>query len=137
MTNDVSALLLGMPQLARLGSWAHEGGVSGGMEKDRGSGAVIPEEIIVGPYRYRVVIEEEPFADESKESLIRGQVRHGDCVIRIMRQNPMVMWVTLWHEVLHAIDALIDGGMHEDDVERFAPALVAVLQRNPGLQVPP
>lgn len=92
---------------------------------------MIPEAVIIGPYRYRVQIEESSFLDEAGTAMICGQVKHDQCLIRIKRADPMVMLVTLWHEVIHAIDALVDGDMSEEEVERFAPALVAFLQRNP------
>lgn len=44
------------------------------------------------------------------------------------------MFVTLWHEVLHAIDDLVGAGLGEEEVDRLASGIAQVLLQNPGLQ---
>jgi hemolysin activation/secretion protein len=40
------------------------------------------------------------------------------------------MFVTLWHEMLHAIDDVAGTGLSEDKINRLAPILAGVLIDN-------
>ena len=47
-----------------------------------------------------------------------------------MDRNPDMMFTTLWHEILHAINDFSGTDLSEDVVSRLAPALVMVLIDN-------
>lgn len=89
----------------------------------------LPDVIHVGPYRYAVEIEPAAFVGEDHTTLC-GSCSHNDGRIRIMRCHPHRMFVTFWHEVLHAINDVAATQLSEDTVERLAPVLVGVLIDN-------
>lgn len=109
-----------MPLLQRAGGIAGEGG---GVNID------IPETVSVGPYRYVVKIEEGPFIGDGNASLC-GEANHNAGLIRVMQAVPERMFVTFWHEVLHAIDDVAGTELGEDAINRLAPILAGVLIDN-------
>ena len=90
-------------------------------------------EIQVGPYTYSILYE---------EPHDRGSVGETDCDQQIIRVSPLLpkdrARVTLWHEVLHGLMDLINCPLtheqEEDLVDRLAPAVVLLLDRNPVLR---
>ena len=90
----------------------------------------IPSEIHVGPHRYKVRVESEPFVSDDNQTVLCGEADHNQCLIRIMDRNPDMMFTTLWHEILHAINDFSGTDLSEDVVSRLAPALVMVLIDN-------
>lgn len=88
----------------------------------------IPKSVVVGPYRFKVAVVHDLHDD--------GQAVWGVC--RHSKQHILIddgmsetrREITFIHESLHAIDALVDGGLTEQQVTRLAPALYDFLRRN-------
>jgi len=99
----------------------------------RAARGFLPEHVRVGPFRYAVQIEDRPFLADDNTVLCR-QADHNAGRIRVMRAAPDRMFVTLWHELLHAIDDVAGTGLDEDTVNRLAPVLAGVLRDNVGVR---
>jgi hypothetical protein len=90
----------------------------------------MPETVRVGPFVYEVVTEPGPFLNDDNPGALCGEANHNDCRIRVMRRNPDQMFVTLWHEILHAADQLAETNLPEETVGRLAPIVAMVLLDN-------
>lgn len=94
---------------------------------------MLPDRVIVGPYVY-TILHVAP-ADESDA----GETLSDQLIIRITPDLPQPRArATLFHELLHACMDLIGNPLtseqEEDLVNRLAPALVDLLDRNPALR---
>lgn len=99
-----------------------------------------PREVIVGPFRFGVVYDENRC---NRDAIDQGAANHNFGLMlpleqRIFvnpRQGPDMERDTLLHEVMHA--CLISQGMAAEDEERvvshLATSLLDVFQRNPDL----
>jgi hypothetical protein len=90
----------------------------------------MPKSVRVGPYTYEVSVELDAFLNDDKSGALCGEANHNDCRIRVMARNPDQMFVTLWHEILHAIDQMAETDLSEETVSRVAPILAMVLIDN-------
>lgn len=90
----------------------------------------LPESVVVGPYRYTVRIEDTPFVDDQGTGVLCGQHNPNEGLIRVLRGSADRMFVTLWHEMLHAIDDVAGTELSEDEINRLAPVLVGALFAN-------
>lgn len=90
----------------------------------------VPDAVVVGPFRYEVRVEDTPFPDDTHQTMLCGQADHNGGMIRVLRATPDRMFVTFWHEVLHAIDDVAGTGLPEDVINRLAPVLAGVLIEN-------
>lgn len=91
-----------------------------------------PRRIVVGPYEYRVLVDEDRIPGE-----LFGLCDKGKHVISIHPdQSPARLRSTLMHELLHALCDLT--GVDDDKAEErivtvTAPALLSLLRDNPKL----
>ncbi len=90
----------------------------------------LPQSVTVGPYRYDVWVQVEPFVSDDKQTVLCGEADHNKGVIRVMEMSPDRKFVTFWHEILHAIDHVAETGLSEDTISRLAPILVTFLLDN-------
>lgn len=96
----------------------------------------LPDSVAIGPFRYRVQVEPEPFPDDRKASVLCGEADHNKGLIRVLQATPDRMFVTYWHEVLHGIDDVAGTELSEDQVNRLAPLLASVLLDNGYVERP-
>ena len=94
-----------------------------------------PSEIHIGPLTYRVEMVEGLRADDDVRC--HGLINHNELLIKIDKSSPpQKQYLTLWHEILHAIADQI-GISQEDFGESIdtplSLAIMGVLKQNPGL----
>lgn len=106
----------------------------------------MPDQIIVGPITYDVVIDQAAI-DRRSIDLEASLMGHHDGVTQELTLDPDLrpdqMAETLFHELLHAICHVYgvdlggaigaDGGPEERAIRTLSPALVDTLRRNPEL----
>jgi hypothetical protein len=90
----------------------------------------IPDKIQVGPCIYEVQLFDEPFLSDDRTTVLEGQHNPHDQLIKLWVRHPDAMYVTLWHEILHAIDQMAGTELSEETIHRLAPILVSVLLDN-------
>lgn len=90
----------------------------------------LPDTVRVGPHIYEVAVETEPFVSDDQRTILCGEANHDAGRIRVLRSLPTRMFVTFWHEVLHAVDDMAGTELSEDQVNRLAPILAGVLMDN-------
>lgn len=72
------------------------------------------------------------------ETQLHGQMDWLEYKIKLSNHNPDIyQFVTLWHEVLHALENVYGIRLSERQVEALATLIVQVLQDNEQLRVPP
>lgn len=94
----------------------------------------MPESVRVGPFVYEVAVEDKPFVGSDETTVLCGEADHNGGRIRVMKAAPRRMFVTLWHEVLHACDEVAGTGLSEDQGNRLAPIVAGVLIDNAGVR---
>ena len=91
-----------------------------------------PASVVVGPYRYRIVVDDARIPPD-----LYGQCDKGKHVVALHPdQSAVRLRSTLMHELLHALCDLT--GVDDDKAEErivtvLAPALLALLRENPRL----
>ena len=94
----------------------------------------IPQRVLIGGLRYRVVLEQEMFSDEGVEIL--GQHDYGRLQLKLsLAADPEVRPFVLLHEVLHACVTVSGGDSHQEEalVTGLSHVLLQVLRENPDL----
>ena len=96
------------------------------------------DKVIVGPITYTIeeVLGLFALPDENEyEQPLLGECQQGKALIRLEEdQRDTVKYITLWHEIIHAI--LCGAGLADHDeqiVNAIAHGIVDVLERNPDL----
>jgi hypothetical protein len=110
--------------------------------------AEIPAEIVVGPYRYRVVVDQAAIdrAGQEARATLLGQHNPREGAIYLAPDLPDDLEAeTLVHELLHTVfdavgvgggdgdETLLDQTMEERLVRQCSPMLLDTLRRNPQL----
>ena len=95
------------------------------------------QQIRIGPLVYQVV-EVERFAepdDNGRYTRYYGQIDYGEQVIRLeANMSPERKWLTLWHEIVHALMEQAGLNQHDEQVVTILGyGIPAVLQDNPWL----
>lgn len=100
------------------------------------TGLALPDVSKIGPYRYQTEYLSEPFKplDDPKGEDLIGESCHLAHKIRVMQSEPRRMFVIYMHEILHALDDMVEAGLTEKQVSRLSPALVSFLLDNGFLQ---
>ena len=105
----------------------------------------IPKQIIVGSYVFDVVFKDKVILDENIDEYrdtipsgglleVDGLISEADELIELRRGlRGSRREVTVWHEIIHAIEYTKEIKLSEEDVEKFAEAIVQVLRDNPQL----
>lgn len=93
---------------------------------------LLPDEIIIGPYTYRV----RELTEEEYECDDEGGISHVNLVIRLhlRNRNPQFVLDTLLHEVSHGVNHVAgvdDDTKEEDQVTRTTPVWMQVYRDNP------
>jgi len=91
--------------------------------------AILPKEIKIGPYTYRVESVPEGIVEDSQE--LYGHISFGQDVIQITTKFTTERVVTtLLHEVLHGLSELFDLNLKERQVACLAAGLMMVITDN-------
>lgn len=92
-------------------------------------------EIKVGPLVIPVV-EYDKLMDG--ETQLHGQMNWLEYQIRLSSHNPDIYkFLTLWHEVIHALNDTHGISLREKQVEALATGIVQILQDNESMRTPP
>ena len=90
----------------------------------------IPSKIRVGAYEYSITLV--PMGEAYNKL---GQCYTSKELIKIDSESSYrIKCVTFWHEVLHAIDDVYRGEMKEEEMERLAQSLTAVMLNDMGIE---
>ena len=88
----------------------------------------------VGPYDYTAEHEDVEYFRDDGLNLI-GKIDHQQLTMRIAaKNNPAVIFVSEWHECLHALDNYMEIGLKEKQIGRLAHGIVGLLKDNPCLR---
>lgn len=91
--------------------------------------------IKVGPYLYKVVKIPNLKNDEGED--LYGEIDHQKFEIRLAADNPdQLRLPALWHEVIHAFEAVYHLEFEEAEVALLTTAIVSALYDNPVLNGP-
>lgn len=72
------------------------------------------------------------------ETQLHGQMNWMDYQIQLSNHNPEIYkFLTLWHEVLHALNDTHGINLREKQVEVLATGIVQILQDNESMRIPP
>lgn len=93
---------------------------------------IIPDEVLLGPFRYRVAYVENLRGEQDRNAWLFGEVNYIEKVIRLRAGNdPEQMVSTFLHECLHVLDQQVYKiGLSEKNVKRLGVALAALLIDN-------
>lgn len=93
----------------------------------------IPTKLHIGGITYRVELESGELRDESDHKLC-GEIDYQAALIRVKRDMaPSRIIQTLMHEIVHGIANASCMYPSEEDVDRVASGIIAVLRENPEL----
>ena len=72
------------------------------------------------------------------EVQLHGQMNWIDFEIKLSNHNPPIYkFITLWHEVLHALNDTHGIKLQERQIATMATGIVQILQDNENMRVPP
>lgn len=91
----------------------------------------IPESVKIGPFTYTVEWVDDLTDDADRNRKLYGQCHYGQQKIRLSKAvNPDSNTATFLHELMHAIDFVMQIGLKEKQVDRIATGLAMVLLDN-------
>ena len=89
----------------------------------------IPTKVRIGAYEYSISLT--PMGEDYNKL---GQCSTSKESIKIDSESSYrIKCVTFWHEILHAIDDVYRGKMEEEEMERLAQSLTAIMLNEMGI----